>query len=157
MIAASRSSVSRAASAVAHCSVGEVAERVTPPQGQRVVVGLQVRLVDAAVVGCVAAAVRAARMRSAKLERVHRRRVDVRAVPDAFAGDDVADADGLEARRSLETRICSAFIGSTGSVDSDHSRSTSMVAGMVRPGEQELGEQGAFGGAGQGHGLHRRQ
>jgi hypothetical protein len=40
----------------------------------------------------------------------------------------------LSERRSLETRICKAFMGSTGKVDSDHSRSTSKVAGIVRPG-----------------------
>src|SRR5919107_850499 len=40
----------------------------------------------------------------------------------------------FRARRSLETRICKAFIGSTGRFASDHSRSTSSVAGIVRPG-----------------------
>ena len=39
------------------------------------------------------------------------------------------------ARRSLETRICSALTGSAGSADSDHNRSISVVAGTMRPGE----------------------
>ena len=113
---------------------GEVDERVTAPQGQRVVVGLQV-VVRVLAGGCVGA--RAGARARARRSRPRRRRTGstLSAVADSLAGDEVATPMALRARRSLETRICRAFIGSTGSDDSDHSRSTSMVAGMVRPGE----------------------
>ena len=72
----------------------EVAERVTTPQRERVVIGLHVGRLDAAVVGCV----RGGRARGpdavSEVERVHRRGVDGGAVPDPFAGDDVADPHG---------------------------------------------------------------
>ena len=140
----------------------EVAERVTTPQRERVVVGLHVGRVDAAVVGCV----RGGRARGAdavgEVERVHRRRVDGGAVPDSFAGDDVADPHGLEGA----TQLGDADLQRVHRVDRqrrlrpqpvDEHGGRDGAAGA----EEELGEQGAFGGAGQLHGrpvdtdLHR--
>ena len=72
-----------------------------------------------------------------KVQGVDLGRVDRRAIPHTLTSDQLIDAHRLSApRRSLETRICRAFIGSTGSVASDQSRSTSRVAGMVRPGDR---------------------
>ena len=81
-----------------------------------------------------AAAARAVRMRSAKSSASTVDGSMVARYPTPSRVTTSPTPMALRARRSLETRICSAFIGSTGSVDSDHNRSTSMVAGMVRPG-----------------------
>ena len=100
-----------------------------------------------------AAAVRAVRMRSAKSSASTVRRVDGGAVPDPFAGDDVADPDALEGA----TQLGDADLQRVHRVDRqrrlrpqpvDEHGGRNGAAGT----EEELGEQGAFGGAGQ---LHR--
>ncbi len=140
----------------------EVAERVTAPQREGVVVGLHVGRVHTAVVGCV----RGGRARVAdaigEVERVHSRGVDGGAVPGRLAGDDVADPHGLEGAPQLghanlqrvhrvdrQRRFRPQPVDEHGGRDG--------AAGV----EEELGEQRAFGGAGKLHGcavdtdLHR--
>ena len=142
----------------------EVAERVTAPQRERVVVGLHVGRADTAVVAL--RGVRGGRARGpdavGEVEGVDRRGVDAGAVPDPFAGDDVADPHGFEGATQLgdpdlqrvhrvdrQRRLRPQPVDEHGGRDG--------AAGA----EEELGEQGAFGGAGQLHGctvdpdLHR--
>jgi DNA-binding CsgD family transcriptional regulator len=71
-------------------------------QCERIVIGLHVGRVDAAVVGCVPTGRARGPDAVSEVERVHRRRVDGGAVPDSFAGDHVADPHGFEGAAQLE-------------------------------------------------------
>ena len=81
---------------------GEVAQRITTPQHERVVVGLQVRRLDAAGVGGVRDGCPCAADPVGEGNRIDRGRVDGGAVSDAFPGDDIAYTDRLQ--RTAELR-----------------------------------------------------